>query len=158
MVRANTTITIDIVGQTGGWLPIDDTALRAGVLNALTPFFDVLSFTITRGSLISNVLDFQWFHWNYGAVLVIKTRVDHNDPDDIRSIVAGVFYDQGGAMPTVTLRTFGETQGPGVSQTGLGLLDLLTGSTVLLVVGAALLVYVVAYGPNVAPIARAVRP
>jgi len=157
MVKANTAITVEVVGQTGGWLPIDDTALRAGVLNRLTPFFDVLSCTITRGSLLANVLDFQWFHWSYSAVIVIKTRVDHGDPDDIRSIIAGVFYDQGGAMPTVTLRSFGETQGPGVTQTGPGLLDLLTGSTAVLVVGVVLLVYVVAYGPNVGAVARAVR-
>ena len=158
MVQPNTTITIDIEGQTGGWLPIDDTDLRAGVLNALTPFVDVLGLTITRGSLLSNVLDFQWFHWNYSAVLTVRTRLGYADADDLRSIVAGIFYDRGGAMPTVTLRTFGESQGPGVTQTGLGLLELLTGTTALVVLGVVGLVYVVAYGPNVGPIVRAVRP
>jgi len=157
MVAADSVLTLEVQGQTGGWVPTDDTGLRAGVLNRLTPYFDVLGATITRGSTLSNILDFQWFHWQYKAVLTIKTRIGYASPDDVRSIVAAAFYNAGGAMPSVSIRSLGETQGPGVEQTGLGLGGLLTGSTALIVVGLVGLVYVIAYAPNVRDVARAVR-
>jgi hypothetical protein len=157
MVPANSVLVLDIEGQTGGWLPVDDTGLRAGVLDRLTPFFHVLGLTISRGSTVSNILDFQWYHWNYSAVLTIKTRIGYATADDARSIVASAFYSAGGSMPSVTIRSLGESQAPGFEQSGLNLAELLTGSTLVLVLGLAALVYVIAYAPNVRDVARAVR-
>jgi len=161
MVRADTTLTFDIEGTTGGWLPIDDTDLRSGVANALTPFVDVLEVAITRGSFLANVIDVQWWHWNYRAVVTLRTRSAYADADDIRSVVAGVFYQAAGAMPSVTVRSFGEAQGAGVTQTSApavrAFLNALTGTGVLLLVAVVGLVWIVAYGPNVGSVARAVR-
>lgn len=157
MVRADSVLTLQVEGQTGGWVPIDDTALRAGVLNRLTPYFDVIGATITRGSLLSNILDFQWFHWQYSAIVTIKTRVGYASADDVRSIVASAFYNTGGAMPSISISSLGETQGSGVEQSGLGLGGLFAGSTALIVALAVGLVLVVAYAPNVRDVARAVR-
>jgi len=158
VVAPNTVLTIDVQGQTGGWLPTDDTALRAGVLNMLTPYFDIIGATITRGSMLANVLDFQWYHWNYSAVLTLKTRVGYASADDVRGIVAHAFYAAGGAMPSVSVRNVGESQGPGINQEGLGLGGLLAGSTFVVVAALAALIYVIAYAPNVGSVARAVRP
>jgi len=157
MVAADSVLTLEVQGQTGGWIPTDDTALRAGVLNRLTPYFDVISATITRGSTVANILDFQWFHWNYKAVIAIKTRIGYASPDDVRSIVASAFYNAGGAMPSVSIRSLGVTQGPGVEQEGPSLGGLFAGTTAIVVLGLVGLVYVIAYAPNVRDVARAVR-
>jgi hypothetical protein len=157
MVAADSVLTLEAQGQTGGWIPTDDTALRAGVLNRLTPFFDVLGATITRGSTVANILDFQWFHWQYKAIVTIKTRIGYASPDDVRSIVGSAFYQAGGAMPSITIRSLGETQGPGIEQEGPSLGGLFTGTTAVIVLGLVGLVYVIAYAPNVRDVARAVR-
>lgn len=175
MVPAGSVLVFDVVGTTGGYLPIDDTDLRSGVNNQLTPLVDVLGNTITRGSTLSNILDLQWLHWNYTAQVTIKTRLVYGDADDIRSIIAGVFYNTAKAMPSVTIRTLNESQGPGVVTTGIssealgellasiregsGLNDLSRGAQLVglaLIAGIIGIVYLVAHGPNVGAIARAV--
>lgn len=138
MVPAGQTIVFDVEGETGGWFPVDDTDLRAKVLAGLTPFFTVTEVAVTRGSTLSNVLEFQWYHWNYRAAVTLTTRVGYAALDDVRAVVAHAFYDAGGAMPTVTSPTYQESQGAGVTTTGPSMLGALGFSAVVALAGLAL--------------------
>lgn len=119
MVAAGSILTFDVQGQTGGIIPVDSTDLRSGVIDALTPKMNVNDVEITVGSTLSNVIDFQWLHYNYSAVVVVTTRVDYGQPGDVGSIIANAFYTAGGAVPSVTSRDAGQTQGPGITETGI---------------------------------------
>lgn len=160
MVRAGTTLTFRVEGQTGGFSIRDAPQVRAQTANALTPFVYLISLTLTSGSAGAILTDpSQWLNWRYSAVIVIKTRTDHRSIDDVRSIIAGAFYAGAGAMPSVALES--ESAGPGYTETPWenplsGLFDSLTTTTVIIVAGLAGIVYLIAYGPNVGSIARAV--
>lgn len=118
MVPHGSLIIFDVNGTTGGLAPVDDTDLRSRIIAGLAPYFTVMEVAITRGSTLSNIIDFQWFHWNYSAVVTLRTRSDYADVEDVRSVLIHAFYDAGGAFPTVTIRTLGEAQGPSVTTTG----------------------------------------
>lgn len=131
MLRAGSQVTFDVQGSTGGMLPVDDTDLRNALISKLAAFFQVVNIAIVKGSMVSNIIDFQWFHWNYSATVTIVTRMDYGDVTDLRGVIANAFYDAGGAIPTVTVRGVDMPQGPAVTNTGIGVGSLLAGSGVL---------------------------
>lgn len=158
MVRAGETITFQVVGTTAGIIPVDATDLRTQVVDRLGLYFLVTNAAITRGSLLSNILDFQWLHWDYRATVTIKTRLGYGDLDDVRSVIANAFYQAGGALPTVTAPGYGETQGPADTQTASGTLGsiggFLTQTEYLLVGGAVAIVALIAFSPATRAAAR----
>lgn len=145
MVPANTVIVFDVQGQTGGFIGVSEADLRAGVLDGLTPFFTVQEASITSGSLLQDVLAFR-YHWFYSARVVIKTRVDYNQLDDVRAVIAHAFFEAGGAFPTVTSPSYQESQGAANTETGPSVLDAvkgIAGFSTVLVVGVAIIAAVV---------------
>lgn len=118
MVPSGARLTFDVQGSTGGYFIVDDTTLRNEVVQRLSAFFSAPTVEITRGSTLANIVDFQWLHWNYSAVITLKTRIDYSEYDDIGRVIANAFYNAGGALPTVTSRDAGDTQGPAFTETG----------------------------------------
>lgn len=106
MLKAGSTVVFDVQGSTGGALPVDDTDLRNAVINNLAAYFEVLNVSITKGSMLTNILDFEWLHWNYAATVTIQTRMDYGDVEDLRGVIATAFYNGGGAVPVVTIRGY----------------------------------------------------
>lgn len=119
MLAHGTTVIFDVQGSTGGYLPIDDTDLRTAIIGNLAAFFEVLSVAIVKGSTLANIIDFQWLHWNYSATVIVRTRIDYALVDDLRGVIATAFYDAGGAVPSVTIRTVDDAQAPAITNQGV---------------------------------------
>jgi|SRR5882672_3181880 len=118
MVRAGDSLTFDVQGETGGFVPVDDTDLTAAVNDQLAQHFQVVRNDLTRGSAFSNIVTGQWLHWSYTAVVTVRLRGDYGSPADVGSIIANAFYNAGGAIPAVTSRELGESAGTGITTTG----------------------------------------
>lgn len=155
MVSQGTSLRFDVQGTTGGLAPIDDTDLRSAVVGGLAPYFDVLNVAITRGSLLENMIDFQWYHWDYSAAVTIRLRGDYGALADVGSVIRSVFWSAAGAAPTVTSRDAGESQDPALTTTGpdlaglgQGLVDFLKNTEWLIVGGLILIVALVMFSPT----------
>jgi len=110
VIRANSTITFAVSGTTAGLIPTNALSVRTTVADRLSLYFDMLALTITPPSWMATVLNVEWLHWSYTASVTVKTRIDHGDIDDVRSVVANAFYIATGAMPTVSVPGAGEIQ------------------------------------------------
>lgn len=112
MIKAKSTITFSVSGTTAGIVPVDATDVRTTVADRLSLYFDLLALTIKPPSWLEGIVNVEWLHWSYTASVTVKTRVDHNDIDDVRSVVANAFYVATGAMPTISAPALGEMQQP----------------------------------------------
>lgn len=115
MVTAGTSLTLDVKGHTGQWLPRTSGELRANILNNLSPNFQVHDVVITSGG--DNPLDtgFGLWNWDFTAVVTLTTNEAYNDSDNVASIVASVVNDASGTMPAVSVRGFGQQVTPDVN-------------------------------------------
>lgn len=157
MVRAKSTITFAVSGTTAGWIPTDATSVRSVVADRLGIFFDLIALTIKPPSWLENVVNVEWLHWSYTASVTVKTRVDHADVDDVRSVVANAFYVATGAMPTVSIPSAGEIQqiGPiAYPGTGVDLGDplgklgtMFQNAELILVIGIIAVVALIVFSP-----------
>jgi hypothetical protein len=121
VVKANSTITFTVNGVTQGYIPVTAKDVHASVADRLSLYFDVIALTITPPNWVKSTIGFDWLHWPYSSSVTIKTRVDHGDIDDVRSVIANAYYLSAGAMPSVSVPALGESQGPATeSHTGLG--------------------------------------
>lgn len=141
MIPAGTTLTLDIQGTTGQFVPRTASDVEVDVSNALTPYLDVYNIQITRGSLLSDPLRLYYWNWPYTAVVIVRTRVDHAEADDVATYVRTAFYSASGEMPTVTVRGSGPQQTPDVT-TGPSLLSASALAVVALVAVAIIVVKV----------------
>lgn len=137
MIAAGSTLTLDVKGTAGQWIPRTVAELRAVVIDALTPFLHVYDVSVTRESFLSDPENLFYWNWPYVAVVTVQTRQDHGKSEDVASIVAHAFYNGAGTLPSVTVRGFGPQQQPDIT-TGPNLLGSLTGIAALAVIGLGL--------------------
>jgi hypothetical protein len=182
MVPARSLLTLNVTGQANG-LYADREALRSGVIGLLSRHFDVITASVTTGSLFSNAIGFEWVFYQYTARLEIRTRGAYAEARDVASVVANAFYQTGGELPTVSVagldppQTAGTiTTGPELPNLGAVVDDLITGVgnlvsgitrpitepaeriSFVVVAGILVLGYFVFFGPQTGHIARAASP
>lgn len=164
MVPAGSLITFDVTGTTNLYLATSPVLVRGDVVDALSPFVDVNNVTVIAPTWTSDMLNGFAVNTDYTATVQITTRVDYSDISDLASIVAHAFYTAVNALPTVTAEQSGQpAQQPAIGSSGptftsgLGsVLSGLQGTATLLIVAIVAIVYVIATGPNVGRVARAV--
>lgn len=155
MIAANTTITFAVAGTTAGLVPTDATSVRSTVADRLSLYFDLLAFTLKPPSWIDGIVNVEWLHWSYTASVTVKTRIDHGDIDDVRSVVANAFYVATGAMPTVSAPSLGEIQQPPATDypgSGIGnalehVADKFLSAEMIVVLGIVGVVALIAFSP-----------
>ena len=143
-IPANRSIDFDIQGSTGEWVPrtVDD--VRSEAIRALNYYGTVEALTVTK--LSSRLLAPLW-DWTYSASLRLRTRYSHADIGDLNAIVAGAFYSASGEPATVTSSSYGQIQGPGVSDESPSQLPALLGvSSITIVAAVAVAVFVAKRG------------
>ena len=136
MLPAGTTLTFDVKGTAGQWIPRTVADVRAGVIDSLTPHAHVYDVSLTRESFLSDPENLYYWAWPYVAVVTLQSRMTYAHSDDLASIVAHAFYSAAGALPTVTARGYGPQQTP----------DVITGTTVFGSLGLVVVLAVVAAG------------
>lgn len=110
MIDARETITFDVQGTTGAYLPRSVDSVRQVVIDNLTPFFDVQDVTMQTDAFTSDPFHYI-SNWPYKAVVRVVTRDSYADVRDVDSIVAHAFYEGAGELPTVTARGLEAGQG-----------------------------------------------
>lgn len=137
MINAGQTLTFDVKGTAGQWIPRTVAELRAQVIDSLTPFLHVYDVSVTRESFLADPENLYYWAWPYVAVVTVQTRIAYASADDVASIVAHGFYNGGGTLPTVTTRGYGVQQLPDVT-TGPSLFGSVTGVALLALLAAGL--------------------
>lgn len=140
MVSAGSTLTFDVKGTAGQWLPRTAAEVRAQVVDALTLQFHVYNVAMERETFLSDPENLYYWNWPYTAVVTVQTRVGYGSVDHAAAIVANAFYQGAGTMPTVTARGSGPQQDPDV-EIGPSLFSL----GALVILGALLWVF----GPTI---------
>lgn len=130
MVRNGQTITFDVQGSTGAYLPRTVNGVRQAAIDALTPFFSVQDVSIASSSFLSDPLH-SLSLWPYRATVRATVQADYADIRDVDSIVANAFYQAAGELPTVTANGYEASQGSADNRGGLSL----TGAITLAAVG-----------------------
>lgn len=143
MIAAGLTLTLDVQGTAGQWVPRTTGEVRAQVVDALTPNFHVFDIQLRRETLLSDPENLYYWNWPYTAVVTLQTRESYGDASDVAAIVAHAFYDAAGSVPTSTVRGSGEQQGPAATYEGLQ-----AGSALVWLAVAAAAVLVVLYVPR----------
>lgn len=138
MIAAGTTLTLDVQGSTGQWIPRTVDEVRAIVLDALSLHFEVYDASFTRQTLLADPENLYYWNWPYVAVVTLQTREAYAESADVGSIVAHAFYTGAGTMPTVTTRGSGPQQLPSSTYTGLSSTTLLFGALALAAVVIAM--------------------
>ena len=143
MIAAGSTLTLDVQGTVGEWLPRTADEVRGAVLGVLGGSFTVHDVQIERATFLSDPENLYYWAWGYKAIVTLTTREGYGDAADVGAIVANAFYQAGGVVPTVTVRGSGPQQGPATSYVGVDL------SMTLVLAGLALLAVAFAvYGPH----------
>lgn len=135
MIASGKTITFSVNGQTGFW-PQSVASLRSGVIDELTPFFDVQDVSVKTRSFASDPVNYVT-EWPYEATVRAVTRSAYADIRDVDSIVAHAFYNAGGVLPTVTANGLELGQNDPDPTTGISL------TTALIAVAVVLALFVV---------------
>jgi hypothetical protein len=158
MIPAGTTLSFEVSGVVRqGLMTYNAEDLHANVVNKLTPFVSVYSVVIRPTTrVVIGVLD-----WSYTATVVVGSKVDHGNADDVGSYVRTAFYEATKDVATVSRAAIVPTGSgapapppivqpddglfdfdiPGfdLSQLAQGLKDLLQGTVLIVVVGAVVL-------------------
>jgi hypothetical protein len=154
MVRAGTSLTIEVTGTAGSWWnPLNafetENGIKADVRAALLPYMSVDRLDIDdRG--ISDVVE-----WDYRATLTVRPKADYGAADDVASLVAHAFYEATGYLPSATVGSGSQpplqppafdpgAAGKGIVDAITNLLKGLQGTATLVIVGAVVLVVLVA--------------
>lgn len=162
MLSAATLVTVTISGEAKGVITKDD--VLAGVIQELGDIpLTVVASSIDAGSIIYNVVSFQWFHFAYRAVLTVSTPPDYFDSaDDVAAAVRDAFGDVAGSTPTGVQAVYERGLPAILAPAGASLLPDIASTlnadimgTLLLVVGLiALLVVALGWGKNVGALSR----
>lgn len=163
MVPAATLVTVTIAGEAKGIQTKDD--LLAAVVAELgyVPLA-VVSSSIDAGSTLYNAVSFQWFHYQYRAVLTVSTPADYYDSiDEVGSDVRSAFEDVAGSTPTaVQVSTSNRTPAIDAPTGGSLLPDIGTaiesnvhGILLIVVALVVLLVVTLGWGKNIGRLAAA---
>lgn len=172
MVPNGTTLVIDL---TGTWAGLSNSVsvdqARADLIDSLTNYFGVGNITLTVPSFTADVIAGNFISAPYTAQVTISTRADYNAADDAGSIVANLFYNEFGSLPTFSAEGYDTPQasatittGPTVASVVSSLPSLSTITSSLGSVGMVLvlaivgIVAILAFSPTGPAAARAVRP
>lgn len=141
MVTAGETITFDVQGTTGQWVPRTVAGVRQDAINALSPFFDVESVSVDSPSFLSDPIHYVT-NWPYRATVRATMRSDYGDVRDVDSIVAHAFYEAAGDLPTVTADHYEQGQGAASTTSGTSVLGVLGITGALIVVALVAIIII----------------
>lgn len=165
MLSSGTLVTVTISGEAKGVLTKDD--LVAGVVQELgyIPLSTVAT-AIDAGSILYNVVSFQWLHYAYRAVLTVAVPGDtYDSADDVADAIRSAFEDVAGSTPTAVQSQIARNAPDIAAPAGGSFLPDIAGAItsdvtrVLLIVAALVVVLAVTlgWGKNIGSLARAAR-
>jgi hypothetical protein len=164
MIPAGAVLTIRFTGQGGTGYTVDQLASDlADHLAQDAPSLTVLSSQFDTPNVIDSVLSGQIFHYVYAAVLVVKTS---RDTDSLDAVVGQVLDDVTnitGYRPSASSGDYGGTPDTTLPQTGVfgpiaTVANALHADVQVVLFGglaiAALIVVLIAFGPNIPKLAK----
>lgn len=147
MVRAGTSITYQVQGNTQSWYPPDPSSLRAGVIAFLSAYFFVETAEVNVRSVSSRIMSAEFWNYDYTAIVTVVPRSDYGSSRDIASVIQHAFYTATGGMPTVGT-DFRDTIG-GISEQGLpNPFKDLAKLPQMVIVGIVIIVGLIAFSPT----------
>jgi hypothetical protein len=138
MVRAGTSLIVEVTGTAGSWWnPANafetENGIKADVRAGLLPYAYVDGIDIDdRG--ITDIVE-----WDYRATVRLRPKADYGNANDLASIVAHMFYEATGYLPSATV---GQGSQPSLPGPPIDLPSIGAWATVL-VVGIAVIAVVV---------------
>lgn len=149
MVRAGTSLTFQVQGQTASYLPPDSSSLRASVIAFLSAYFFVEAVEVTTRGAAGRIMAGEFWNYDYSAIVTVSPRSDYGAVRDVGSVIQHAFYAASGGMPTVST-DFNETiGGTGSTPTPrIPVLDTIEDLPKLIIVGIVIIVGLIVFSPT----------
>jgi hypothetical protein len=113
-IAANAAIAFSVAGSAGEWVPRTPDDVRSAAVSGLSLYGVVNPLTITKLSSRLPLSTIDLWDWRYTATGVITTRYGHASIEDLRKVIADVFWSAAGEPVTVAFPNFGEIVGSGI--------------------------------------------